>query len=220
MSRCKNCNVEILDVTEVCPLCRSVLIKNEEMEDMYPNALNATKKLIFASRIYLFSALVIVLVLVGVDAHIDLPFKLSLLVGSILFYVYMILRYAIIGKMGYINKTMVLVVTAVLLAIGIDFSTGYRGWSVEYVISSGILIVDIGILVLMICNRRNWQSYIMWQLSMLVLSLIPPVLYWIGVEKNPYFAFTPITATIMLFVGTVLLGGHRAETELKRRFHI
>ncbi len=220
MSKCKKCNVEILDVTEACPLCRSVLEKTDEMEDMYPDALHTTKKLIFASRIYLFCALIITLIFVGIDIHRDAPFKWSILVGSILFYVYMILRYAIIGKMGYINKTMVLAVTAVALAIGIDFATGYRGWSVEYVISIGIIIVDIGILVLMICNHRNWQSYIMWQLSMLVLSLIPPVLYWVGVEKNAYFAFTPITVTIMLFVGTVLLGGQRAETEIKRRFHI
>ena len=37
MSKCRNCNVEILDESEFCPLCHSVLEQTEELENMYPN---------------------------------------------------------------------------------------------------------------------------------------------------------------------------------------
>ena len=30
MSKCKNCNVEILDDSQICPLCHSVLEEGEE----------------------------------------------------------------------------------------------------------------------------------------------------------------------------------------------
>ena len=36
MSRCKQCNIEILEPTERCPLCNSVLEKSEDLEAMYP----------------------------------------------------------------------------------------------------------------------------------------------------------------------------------------
>ena len=34
MSRCKQCNIEILEPTERCPLCNSVLEKSEDLEAM------------------------------------------------------------------------------------------------------------------------------------------------------------------------------------------
>ena len=37
MSKCRNCNVEISDETERCPLCGSVLEYTGEVENMYPD---------------------------------------------------------------------------------------------------------------------------------------------------------------------------------------
>ena len=108
----------------------------------------------------------------------------------------------------------------VLMAVGIDFATGYRGWSVDYVISSGILLVDVCIIVMMICNRRNWQSYLMWQILMILLSLIPMSLYLFGLENIGELAFLPLLVSGFLFLGTMMIGGRRAWLELKRRFHI
>ena len=51
MSRCKQCNVEILDETERCPLCHSVLEKTVEVENMYPNVRTMTRRLALLSRI-------------------------------------------------------------------------------------------------------------------------------------------------------------------------
>ena len=108
---------------------------------------------------------------------------------------------------------------AVLCAIGIDFVIGYRGWSLDFAIPSGILVVDVVIIVCMIFNRRNWQSYIMWQLLMILFSLIPPALFLTGLERNPYTAFLPLALSSAIFLGTMIIGDHRAVVELKRRFH-
>ena len=67
MSKCRNCNVEILDESELCPLCHSVLEQTEELENMYPDARLKTQKLLFASRLYLFCAIVLEFILVTVD---------------------------------------------------------------------------------------------------------------------------------------------------------
>ena len=179
MSKCRNCNVEILDETEFCPLCHSVLEQNEVMENMYPDARLKNQKMLFVTRLYLFCALVAEFILVWIDFAGENQIHWSLLTGLGLLYVYIVLRYAVLGKSGYRAKTIVLVLFGVLLAVAVDFLTGYRGWSVDYVASGSILSVDAAIIVLMICNRRNWQSYLMWQISMIVFSLIPALLYWL-----------------------------------------
>lgn len=220
MSKCRNCNIEVLDETEICPLCRSVLEQTEELENMYPDARLKTKKLLFVSRLYLFCAVIAEVVLLGVDFKVESEFRWSVVVGLGLLYVYLILRYAVIGEMGHRSKTIVLALFTVLMAVGIDFATGYRGWSVDYVISSGILLVDVCIIVMMICNRRNWQSYLMWQILMILLSLIPMSLYLFGLENIGELAFLPLLVSGFLFLGTMMIGGRRAWLELKRRFHI
>lgn len=220
MSKCRNCNVEILDETEFCPLCHSVLEQKEAMENMYPDARLKTQKMLFVTRLYLFCAIVVEFLLVWIDFAGENQVHWSILVGLGLFYVYTVLRYAVLGKSGYRAKTIVLVLLAVLLTVVIDFITGYRGWSVDYVATSSILFVDLTIFILMFCNHRNWQSYLMWQIIMIVFSLIPATLYWIGLEHNFYMAFLPLIVSVFLFVGTWMIGGRRASQELYRRFHI
>lgn len=220
MSKCRNCNVEILDETEFCPLCHSVLEQKEAMENMYPDARLKTQKMLFVTRLYLFCAIVVEFLLVWIDFAGENQVHWSILVGLGLFYVYTVLHYAVLGKSGYRAKTIVLVLLAVLLTVVIDFITGYRGWSVDYVATSSILFVDLTIFILMFCNRRNWQSYLMWQIIMIVFSLIPATLYWIGLEHNFYMAFLPLIVSVFLFVGTWMIGGRRASQELYRRFHI
>ncbi len=220
MSKCRNCNVEILDESECCPLCHSVLEQTEELENMYPDARHKTQKLLFASRLYLFCALVIEFVLVMIDFNGENQVHWSVLAGLGLLYVYTVIRYAIIGKSGYRAKTIVLVFLAVLITVVIDIITGYRGWSVDYVASGGILLVDVTIISLMIFNRRNWQSYMMWQIAMIFFSVIPAVLYWAGLEHNVCMAFLPLVVSAFLFLGTLIIGGRRASQELYRRFHI
>ena len=220
MSKCRNCNVEILDESEFCPLCHSVLEQTDELENMYPDARLKNQKLKFATRLYLFCALVVEFLLVVIDFNGENQVHWSVLVGLGLLYIYTVLRYAVLGKSGYRAKTIVLVMLAVLLTVAVDFITGYRGWSVDYVASGGILLVDVIIIVLMICNRRNWQSYLMWQIAMILFSVIPAVLYLMGLENNIIMAFLPLSVSAFLFLGTLIIGGRRASQELYRRFHI
>lgn len=220
MSRCRNCNIEILDESEVCPLCHSVLEQTEELENMYPDARLKNQKLKFATRLYLFCALVLETGLVLLDFNGNNQVHWSILAGLGLLYVYTVLRYAVLGKSGYRAKTIVLLLLAILLTVAVDFTTGYRGWSVDYVVSGGILLMDAVILLLMMINRRNWQSYMMWQLGTILFGLIPELLHFAGLENNNYMAFLPLAVSAFLFLGTLMLGGRRAGQELYRRFHV
>lgn len=220
MSKCRQCNIEILDETERCPLCHSVLEQTVEVENMYPNVRLMTRKLMLISRIYLFCAIIAEVILLYINKVTESKTWWSLIVGLIFIYVYMLIRYAILGKSGYRSKVVVLTTIAILIAVASDFLSGYRGWSVNYALPSGILLVDAGILILMFCNRRNWQSYIMWQIFMILCSIIPLVFSLVGIATSPLLGLITFAASVFLFLGTVIIGDRKARTELKRRFHI
>lgn len=220
MSRCKQCNVEILDETERCPLCHSVLEKTVEVENMYPNVRTMTRRLALLSRIYLFVAILVETLLIYLNVLSDSEMFWSAIPGLAMLYGYLVLRYAILGKSGYKGKIIVLTLIAILMVVAIDFVVGYRGWSVNYALPSAILLVDAGILVLMCINRRNWQSYMMWQIFMILCSVVPLVLYAVGIVTAPILALLAFAFSTALFLGTLIIGDRRARTELRRRFHV
>lgn len=220
MSKCRQCKIEILDETERCPLCNSVLEHTVDVENMYPNVRMVARKLAIISRIYLFCAILVEALLVYINAVTTSEIWWCTITGLIFLYGYMLLRYALLGKSGYRSKVFVLVLIAVLMAVAIDFVVGYQGWSVNYVLPSGILFMDAGILILMFYNRRNWQSYILWQISMILCSIVPLVFSLVGVASSPLLGQIAFAASVFLFLGTMIIGDRRARTELKRRFHI
>ena len=220
MSRCKQCNVEILDETERCPLCHSVLEKTVEVENMYPNVRTMTRRLALLSRIYLFVAILVEALLIYLNVLSDSEMFWSAIPGLAMLYGYLVLRYAILGKSGYKGKIIVLTLIAILMVVAIDFVVGYRGWSVNYALPSAILLVDAGILILMCINRRNWQSYMMWQIFMILCSVVPLGLYAVGIVTAPILALLAFAFSTALFLGTLIIGDRRARTELRRRFHV
>ncbi len=220
MSKCRQCRVEILDETERCPLCGFVLEPTIEVENMYPDVRVKTRKLMLLSRIYLFLIIVVEALLININYFTDSRIWWSLITGLALLYSYMVIRFAILGKAGYRTKTVILTALAILMVVAIDFLVGYHGWSVNYVLPGGIILIDIGIIVLMIFNRRNWQSYLMWQIFMILCSIIPIILWLVGAVTEPFMAGAAFLLSIFLFLGTVIIGDRRARVELHRRFHV
>ena len=209
-----------MDETECCPLCKSILEQTEELENMYPDVRIRMRRLKLFSRIYLFCAILAEAALFCVNLLTESQIWWSAITGLAFLYFYMVLRYAILGKSGYKSKVTVLVILSILIAVVIDFVLGYRGWSVDYVLPVGILVVDAVVLICMIGNRRNCQSYMMWQILMILCSLIPMGLYIKELEQNPYMAFLPLAVSVTIFLGTIIIGDRRARMELVRRFHI
>ncbi|MCM1283861.1 MAG: DUF6320 domain-containing protein [Muribaculaceae bacterium] len=220
MSKCTKCNVIILDNTDKCPLCRHVLKRDGEQKNTYPDAVRVIRKFRFLENLILFLSLVAAAVLCGVNYvfHRDIPW--SLVAILILIYGNVVLRLAILGRSGYMLKALSLTFLAVLMLFCIDYLTGYRGWSLEFVMPSGILLIDVAILILMLINRRNWQSYMMAQLLMILLSFLPLLLLGLGVTHIPIMPLLAAGGSVFLFLGTLILGDVKARTELKRRFHI
>lgn len=187
---------------------------------MYPDIRMRTRKLVMISRIYLFLAIVAEIVLVNVSFFFDWSSIVYLINGMVFFYGYMVIRYAILGKSGYIAKTVVLTALALAMLVAADFVVGYKGWSVNYVLPSGILLIDAGVILMMVINRKNWQSYMMLEIFMVLCGGVMLLLYLFDIVTSPIMSAVAFNVSVILLLGTVIIGGRRARVELKRRFHI
>ena len=199
-----------MDDTDRCPLCKNVLDSTGEPGvNTYPNAIGVNRKFRLLENLLLFLSIVAGCLMLAINHMLDADVAWSLVVCLILIYANAVLRMAIS-----------LVILAVLMLLGIDYLTGYKGWSLDYVLPLGVLLIDLALLILTLVNRRNWQSYMMAQILAILLSLIPVGLRLGGIIKFPYLVWIAFGTSVFLFLGTLIIGDRRARTELKRRFHV
>ncbi len=216
------CKVEILDKTDICPLCSNVLEwDGNEKENLYPNARVARRKYQLLENIFLFVSIALWVVLFAID-YITNPENLwSFTVGLVIIYANVLLRLTILGKSSYMAKIIWTILIGLAFLIEADFLTGNHGWGLNFALPTAVLLWDVALLLLMLfINRRNWQSYIIDQLTSLVLCGLMLILMFTGTITFPYYALGVQIFTLLMFVGTVIIGDRTARDELRRRFHV
>lgn len=223
MRRCKKCNVEILDETAVCPLCKNVLEQTEEPEGIavgYPDVKKTVKKLNFVVRLYSFLAIVTEIALIIINYVTYQGVWWSAIAGISILYCYITLKYSIQKNAGYRSVIWIQVIGAVLLGIAVDNIVGYRGWSVNYVMPGAILLLDVTIMILMLGNMTNWQSYLLMQICTVLVSSGCLVMWRLEVITRPVLSIIAAAVSACLLLATLIFGDRKAKAELKRRFHV
>ncbi len=222
MKRCRRCQVNILDETHTCPLCRRVLEydeMNEESTRMYPNVEFDIGKYNKIKRIFLFILTVVSVVLgfINYITYSGVIWSLIAVVGIIYFGV--TVTYSIMNNANLASKILVQTIGAGILVVVIDNVTGYIGWSVNYAVPAMILFANLSIVLLMIVNPMNWQSYFMYQIAITIFSFIPLILFWVKLIDRPFLAILTSGISILILIGTIVFGDRSVKNELIRRFN-
>lgn len=222
MKRCNECNVEIIEDISVCPLCQHGLeqISLELKEAMYPRVEFNNQKFKLIIRIFIFISIILGAGLFTINLATYNGVWWSLICGGAIAYFWITVRYSIQNNTNSAAKILVQTISGMGLCLLIDVVIGYQGWSINYVIPSIILVAYLAIVILMIVNFMNWQSYILFQITLVIFSLILMILYFFRIITNPVLCYVTAAITLVIFIGTVVFGDKKAKTELIRRFHI
>lgn len=83
-----------------------------------------------------------------------------------------------------------------------------------------LLALAVIILVCMIVNFANWQNYLTMQIFMVLFSLGYLIYSVVGRGGNRILAWIVFGTYLTLWVMTMILGGRKAENEVRRKFHL
>lgn len=220
MKKCNFCKINILDNTEACPLCGGVLEGSTSGVEMYPNVQKKTKVIHFLFKLCLFITLITSVLCLQINYKNGFYFKWSFIVVGCFVYALLFLYLFIKEGTGYRIRTFIGALGGFLLLLLIDYICGFARWSLNYALPFCILAVDISFVILMIVNRRNWQSYILLMGTFFLCSIVPVILYFCDAITNPIPSQITFFITLFLFLGVVIFGGQRVRQEIKRRFYI
>lgn len=213
----------VLDDTKTCPLCNRVLTVEEDGEKRppcYPVIDFDAEKFGLLSRIFL---LLLILVAVGLGVVNYLTYNGVIWSDAALVliaYLGVTVFYSVMHRANLASKILVQMVGFQVLTVVFDWVFGYSGWSVNYMVPGSILCANLAIVLLMIVNTMNWQSYFMYQISITIFALIPLVLWLLGVITKPTFSLITTGISVLILVITIVLGDKKVKNELIRRFHL
>lgn len=222
MNKCKRCGVAINDETTRCLFCGMVLTGDGNgTGDIYPDIRNKARMLKRLINITSYFGIVLEIFLVVINYYNYYGIKWSVITGGAIFYIILTLQYTINKRNGHILKIFVQMLGAMLLVVVIDFALGFSGWSYNIGIPLIILLLDVIILVCMVINFDNWQSYLLMQIFTLAASIIHMVFYMTGfIVNGPLLPWVTFGFSAVIFTSCLVIGGKKAENELKRRFYI
>lgn len=221
MTKCKQCNVTISDNTMVCPLCSCAVEATDggRLND-YPDVRLQAHRLKHVCNIILLAVLVANAALITCNVVFYSGSWWSVIPVGATLYAYFVFRLLATSNKGYRIKVFVPLILAGLLMVIIDTETGFYRWSLNYVIPAGILVADIIILILMLTNLKNWQSYIIMEIAATAAAAGMLVLCPAGIVTSPVVSIIAFGVSALLTAAAVIIGDRAAQSEIKRRFHI
>lgn len=221
MNKCKRCNVEVLDDVKVCPFCETVLTVDDKPQiDTYPDIRKKTRIMKRIVSIGTYFLVVLGIVFCLLDYYGDRKMSWSLITAVCFLYGIVTFHYSFNRRNGHIRKIFVQAATAILFILCLDGLTGATGWAVWYGIPIEILLLNGILVVCMLVNFKNWQSYLLVQLFSMFVSLVLLVLYFAGVTKSPVLPWVTFGASAAIFFFCFSVGYRKAKNELYRRFYI
>lgn len=222
MKKCKKCNVEIAENISVCPLCQHGLenVSQEIKREMYPKIEFDNRKFKLLIRLFIFISIILAVGLITINIATFSGDWWSLICVGAITYFWITVRYSIQNNTNYAAKILVQTVGGMALCLLIDVVNGYQGWSINYVIPAIILVAYLAIMILMMVNFMNWQSYLLFQITLVIFSMILMGLNFLNIITKPILSYVTAGITLVIFIGTIVFGDKKAKTELIRRFHI
>lgn len=221
MNHCKKCQVDIADDTSVCPLCENILTKDEEPQvDSYPNVRSRIKTMKFIVQLASYVLIVLEGIFLLINHYNPTPMRWSLVTGICILYTIFTLYYSFNRRNGHIRKIYWQAAGAIVMMLVLDAVTGAMGWSVAYGLPCATMLLNGILVVCMLVNREDWQSYLLVQMFALLLSVVSLILYFVKVTEDPVLPWAAFVLSASIFSFCLIMGNRTAKSELKRRFYI
>lgn len=222
MKHCKKCNVDIAGDRKICPLCHSETIGefSKQRDEVFPLVPTIYKNHNKFFRTLLFLSIAVVVIAFAVNILIiDTGWwSLSVLGGVACLW---IILYFSLKKRRNIPKTLLyqLVLISVFCVLW-DFSTGWKGWSIDFVIP--ILIMSVILSLAVLSKVLSWEidEIILYFCIVGILGIVPIIFYLVGALRVPYPSIICVACSVITLAAILIFRGENIINELKRRFYM
>ncbi len=185
---------------------------------LYPQKISA-KKCNFIKRLLIVITVLISIILIIINKLTTpkIPWAALSIAGMI--YIWVTAIYSINRNTNIASHVLVQIIIISILVVYIDYTLGFKRWSINIAIPILIMTANVAMLVLTIVSHKKYIKYAIYQLIIFLLSIVPIfIIINSGVQKNILNIIAVSIATLSFFVCIILCGKDMKE-EIIRKFH-
>lgn len=220
MKTCPKCNVTLRDHPQHCPLCQGDLVGAHDDDRVFPVVLSMVRRFRRLFQLLLFVTVAAAVVCVAVNYLFPAWGWWSLFVLAGLGSTWLSLTLAL-TKRGNIPKAIIWQVFAISgLAIAWDFGTGFRGWSLDFVVPClcTVALAAVGISARIL--RLEVHDYIMYIVLDCLFGLIPLIFLLLDLVRVAIPSVVCVAASVLALAALWIFEGAALRAELRRRTHL
>lgn len=220
MYYCKKCGFRVTGSRGTCPFCRGDLTGEPDGENVFPEIPYKEQKNELLIRLLALGTVIAAAISVAVNYFLQEYGWWSVYVSAGLISIWFAVGIAVRKRRNVLKAVLWQVCAGSCLIFVWDYGTGFRGWSLDFVIpildscSFFLMAVLVGFLHL---KPQDYLLYLGWDL---LLGLLPFGLLLGGVLQVAYPSVICVLISITGLAFLVLFRGTALRAELTRRFHL
>ncbi|HOI47383.1 MAG TPA: DUF6320 domain-containing protein [Bacilli bacterium] len=229
MKYCKKCNITLNTQRMTCPLCFTVLEKNEHVSQTtyapYPGYQPKSYKDGVLVKIFIFLSIVAIFVsaIVNIMTWQANRSPWSIIVIGCVLYGWILIKNTVIAKINIGRKLVFQTIALPILLVIIEkYTYSPEPWALDYVTPFLTVIATVAILMLVFIKSSKYGEYVIYLLNINFLGLIPLILYFVfpGIISIMWPSVVAASIGFLTFLGMWVFAGRATKQELKKRFHI
>lgn len=221
MQYCLKCKVKIAGDKQYCPLCQGELRgRADPSGEIFPNIPKDKFSNYFVLRLISFIAIAAMVVCVTVNVLLHTALRWS-------FYVCFGIACAwITGAVGISRRSSIVkniihqMFLLSALSVVWDLLTGWRGWSVDYVIPCACTGAMVFMFVMAVTKKIDLSEYLIYLMTSAVYGIIPAVFALLNMLSAVYPSAICIACSIITIAALLLFQGRNIRDEIIRKFHM
>lgn len=186
---------------------------------LYPEKIKAKKSNQMIKIVMLLSiAIAFLLVIMNKMTTPTIPW--AALANAGILYSWVVVVYALKRNVNIAGHVLLQLITLSLLLIYIDYKLGNTGWSINIAIPIVIMIANVIMLVLTLVSYQKYMKYAIFQLIIVISSMIPLILITEQVVQNKILSVIASGVSILNFMIGLGFSARELKETVIRKFHI
>lgn len=160
----------------------------------------------------------IILILINKLTTPNIPW--AMLANAGIVYTWITVLYSINKNINIAGHVLLQTIAISLLVVFIDYELGFKAWSINIAIPIIIMISNITMLILTIVSHKKYVKYAIYQLVIVLLSMVPVFLMSENIIKEKTLSIIASVISTLNLIITLTFCARDVKEAVIRKFHM
>ncbi len=219
MQQCRKCRVNVEGAKERCPLCQGELTGNAEPE-MFPKHSEPKFGSSLLVKIIAFVSITAIVICISTDYILSGKFTWSIISAAGIICAWLTTTVGVIYRRRVIKNITWQLFLITALSVIWDRFTGWRGWSLDFVLPCACVCSTVSIFILAKVLKKNANDYLLYLIIGGIYGLFPFVCLLTGLVHIRYPSVICTGLSFIFITALFIFRGKSTKSEIERRFHL